>query len=123
MIGQKQIEEWRKLCESATEGPWRIGHPTFSCKIHKPPHPGPPHCQYTFADWCESDNDIYVDNVSPGDGQAKATIVAGTWDYNGGGVNRKEDADFFIAARTALPQLLDEIDRLNAILNTKKENT
>jgi hypothetical protein len=111
MIDQKQIEEWRKLCEDATEGPW---------------------------EWVAEDEsmislgtkDKFLESMVLAACRCKSCIKwleqdpkqdAGAWQRHRCFMPGKSDEDFIAAARTALPQLLDEVDRLNAIFNTKIE--
>lgn len=47
--------------------------------------------------------------------ESPADLVAGNFDHEEGGIIRKEDAEFIAAARTDVPELLAEIERLRGL--------
>ena len=49
---------------------------------------------------------------------ADGASVAGNYDYEAGGILRPEDTEFIIHARTDVPALLAEVDRLRALTET-----
>ena len=81
-------DQLRALTDAATEGPWEAGEPRG-----------------------------WGDNDEP---QSDIATPAGplTWDDHSGEVFKPADAAFIAAAREALPQLLDEVERLSALVRT-----
>lgn len=93
--------------DAATPGPWRQGYASLSCaKQHETArHPGPPECVYGVVKW--------IDNphcVSAEDG----TELCGPDDY--GNTPRDADCAFIAHARTDVPALGAEVERLREAL-------
>src|SRR5262245_26742525 len=89
VISADQLAAWRKLAEEATEGPWRLD----SAKRFEFREPDDPGDQALVGG----------DDTCPG-------IV---WEH---GPTGTANAAFIAAARTAVPALLDEVERLGALL-------
>jgi hypothetical protein len=101
-ITQEQLEEWKKLAEKATPGPWYItGDPWFrDCSGVLAGNPDP-HVAPMIAD-CEQlagEREEWR-NDHPG-------IACGDAD---------DDAAFIAASRTAVPSLVSEVERLREAL-------
>ncbi len=106
-----QIAEIRERESKATKGPWRLGSPSFRCKLNCRPH-GQGKCAYTFDGWTD-----YAGQISADNGPMLAdeeVMIAGTWDYEYGGIKRDEDRVFIAHAREDIPFLLGELDRVEA---------
>lgn len=90
MIDPNQLAAWRKLCEEATPEPWEHR------KANRFSDGG--------VDWGVRDEEGY--------------IIAESFQVVGRNVQRPAEANvqFIAAARTALPQLLDEVEALQAEL-------
>lgn len=87
MIDEKQLQEWRKLADEATPGEWVKGNGT------PPFYDGDETVRCKNYDWTGHERVLL---------QLNSHFPV------------KADALFIAAARTAVPQLLDEIARLNA---------
>jgi hypothetical protein len=86
MIAREQLERWRELAAKATAGPWHLDPAdSHRCLDHIQ---GPANKTVMMAAPCGYENSYFV--VS------------------------EEDAAFIVEARSAVPELLDEIDRLEA---------
>lgn len=118
MTGER-LAELERLASAATPGPWRVGYPAFRCVLD---HAGEAHgrgkCRYSFEGWRDGEGQVsrdigYGPESVSGD---EAPVVAGTWDYECGGVREPADAAFIAAARTAVPELVAEVRRLRAEL-------
>lgn len=101
--------EARKRCEVATAGPWARGGWGGQC--HMPEHvakghPGGGKCKY---DTYFAESDDHHELVSR---SVENSLVAGNYEYDAGGIVGEADSDFIAAARTDLPDALDEIERL-----------
>ena len=86
-MSAERLEELRGLCEDAMPGPWGIQDFSRLDRTFDP---------YEGYNICSRNGDT----------------VAGNYDYEEGGILHKADAIFIAAARTAIPELLTEIDRL-----------
>lgn len=124
------IEGLAALEKAATPGKWRQGYVFFSCKLDHGTAPdgrkelhGRGKCKYTFDEW--ADDAIHIINHDPGytanDEQTPDSGVAGNYDYEQGGIIRKEDSDLICAMRNALPDLLTELAILRAIVQELAE--
>ena len=91
-MNREQLDEIRKRAEAASPGPWEMYDANEGMN---PPRP----C------WSVA-NDSYHNPLGEEDPPAVDITVSYGW---------REDAEFIAAARTDVPALLDEIDRLNAV--------
>jgi hypothetical protein len=111
-------EELRAALAGASPGPWRAGGPTFRCVLDHGPggRHGAGVCRYTFDGWADDYGEVSRDiGYTPESVSTdRPPVVAGTWDYEEGGVKEPADAAFIAAARNALPHLLAERDALLA---------
>jgi hypothetical protein len=103
MLTYEELAAMRARVEAATPGPWRS---TWD-EIKSPPE------RY-------DDDEVAVESAATalsGDGNELKRMVVGTTYYDG--VNlaiRRPDAAFIAAARTDIPRLLDEVERLRALV-------
>jgi hypothetical protein len=116
-VTDERLAEIEARANAATRGPWRAGAPDWRCR--KPEHgtmqhPGPPECVYQYAGWQAA-----VGVVSPDPGYAaddtraaERPAVAGTWDYESGGILAPADVVFVAHARADVPELVAEVKRL-----------
>lgn len=112
----QQLTEIQARADAATNGPWRVGTPNFSCQEpHGYPHPGPPECKYAMIGWHDT-CDIFQDRDDYASGDTDAGLIAGMWDYEEGGIRKQPDADFIAHARHDIPALLAEVRRLTEAL-------
>jgi len=86
MISPEEIKEIRKLVDAVTRGPWQ------SCNGDN------------FAGSCIEG--IHYQN------RVDVIVDDGLYDQHKVGVRKREDAIFIAAARTLVPRLLDEVERL-----------
>lgn len=117
--------EWKRIAEAATPGPWKAGSPTFRCKIkqHEGNHPGGSACIYEFDGWYTDGSDdehtfnreIYKDK--PMSVQGDTELIAGSWDYDYGGVRHRNDS-IYIATfdPPTVLRLLRDVERLEKAL-------
>ena len=94
---------------TATPEPWRPERPRVECvnpqhykdgrigDVRAGGHVPPDTCTFRFVRWEEGYGEIY--------GKPEE-MVAGTWDYETGGVQRAEDISAIVALRNAAPTLL-----------------
>lgn len=108
--------------EKATPGPWRVGEPGFRCTLDHGQGSGghgKSHCRYTFQGWNDDEywhKYIHRDvGFTPASEAHDAQLVAGTWDYEEGGIRRADDSEFIAHARTDVPALVAEVERLRAL--------
>ncbi len=101
------------LASKGTPGPWRQGEPTFSCKIGTPGHVhGKGNCTYAFQGWMTGEywaGRIHRDKEMADNTQAEQ--VAGTWNYEEGGIVNAADAELIVALINNLPQILAALRR------------
>jgi hypothetical protein len=105
MITKEQLAEWRELCEKATEGPWAweaIGEMVNG---------------YVLGLACDENGELVEGYIEDDPDAITDPIIrrsmigeheAATCNYG--------DPEFIAAARTALPALLDEVERLRSLL-------
>lgn len=98
MIKPEQLAEWKRLAEEATPGPWR--------------------CE------CEPDYGHYV-HAAPGTptftgGDMSGTLITGEFGDSGETLG-EADSHFIAAARTAVPALVAEVERLREIETAARE--
>lgn len=144
---EQRLEAIENRERLATAGPWRCGNPEFSCILdhgtrslaglltHPPYAKG---CIYQFSGWRENTNEIHVDRdysqVSySGDVPRELhqvyseNRIAGTWDYDLGGIEKPKDVDFIAHAREDIPYLLSQVRKGRAlaelILNLSNPNS
>ena len=97
MIDPNQLAAWRKLCEEATPEPWKSSDKR---NFLSPPDGEWAHIEFGPGDW----GGFYItDHSGVNRLRFSQRIVQTSVDA---------DADFIAAARTALPQLLDEVEAL-----------
>ena len=111
------LDKLKELAQAATPGPWRIGSPNARCKIRH--SHGTSACRYTFEGWWDDGHEVSrACDFGPEDEPSKQeTLVAGTWDYEEGGIRRAEDAAFIAAANPATVLVLIEVaEKAQAIL-------
>jgi hypothetical protein len=93
------------LASKSTPGPWKAGSPSFFCTMeHK--H-GKGECDYAFRGWNEEEywrKSIYRDKPMLNTNEAEQ--VAGTWDYEEGGIIKPEDSELIVALINNLPAIL-----------------
>lgn len=94
MISPEEIKEIRKLVDAATRGPWQ------SCNGDN------------FAGSCIEG--IHYQN------RVDVIVDDGLYDQHKVGVRKREDAAFIAVARTLVPRLLDEVERLQGLLGIDK---
>ena len=112
------VARLRELEAQATAGPWKAGEPSFGCPEKHFSHSEA--CQsrtvqtgwyargdedydafWTHAIWRDVPYAYVKDQGAEPDGQ-----IAGTWDYESGGIRKAADVEFIAAVRNALPALL-----------------
>ena len=101
------------LASKATPGPWRRGYPNFSCTM-KHQH-GQGACRYEFRGWSDTEywqHHIYRDKEMPDNTHEEQ--VAGTWNYEEGGINKPADAELIVALINNLPAILDALRRVDS---------
>src|SRR5690348_15626761 len=116
----EQLAAITARAEAATAGPWRVGRATFACYREHPSrlHHGEPGCAYTFDGWSDDWHSISRDlPYTPDSVEIENSTICGNYDYEEGGVaTTPEDAAFIAAARTDLPTLVAEVERLREAL-------
>ena len=99
------------LAGKATQGPWRVGEPSFRCKMDH--RHGQGSCRYEFDGWMEGDHwKSYIYRDKPMEHDKQAERVAGTWNYEEGGVAKAEDAELIITLVNNLPAILEALRRV-----------
>lgn len=99
-----ELQAIKARAEAATPGPWRQGYASMSCtKDHGGlgHHPGPPQCVYDKLTWHESNECVSA---------ANGDEICGPDDY--GNAPRENDCTFIAHARTDVPALVAEVERL-----------
>ncbi|MBS4195388.1 hypothetical protein [Lederbergia citri] len=91
-LSKEEIETIRKRAEAATEGPWF--HTNYHVATKPEVHGGYPPNSASICETCDGE---YIEN------------------YN------KADAEFIAHARTDIPKLLAEIERLRSIIKDIRE--
>lgn len=101
-----KIEELKRLAEAATPGPWRAGSISRGCTINH--RHGVGECVYDRVIHFEDDHQI-IQVEKP------FTEIAGTYDYDSGGIIEKKD-QLYIAATSpdVVLELISQIERLKA---------
>lgn len=94
MITNEQLAEWERLASEATPGPWTLE-----------------------SGWEQSDPGLYITGggKGPGEGLVYASGDYGEPEQYIDVVLREHDAAFAVAAREAVPVLVEEVRRLRAI--------
>ena len=93
------------LAGKGTPGPWKQGEPSFSCTM-KHQH-GKGECKYEFQGWMDGEywaGHIHRDKEMADNTQAEQ--VAGTWDYEYGGIRNEADSELICALINNLPKIL-----------------
>jgi hypothetical protein len=109
---RERINEIKARLRVATPGPWVRCDVGGQCYINEAGHRhGAGKCDYRQTIH-EHDHDIYAGIVETGAFCDDAIMVCGNYDYEAGGVVRKEDADFIVHAREDVPYLLDLLSEL-----------
>jgi len=91
MITEKELQEWKKLCDEATPGPWYATISYYDVEVEKE--------RNTWTVGPHSDGVNWEnDSNQPG---------YGMW---------HDDAKFAALARTAMPRLIEEVERLQRII-------
>lgn len=94
------------LAKKATPGPWKSGSPNFSCTMDH--QHGRGECRYEFRGWNDGEYWAkYIHRDKPMAANTDAEQVAGTWDYEEGGIQRREDAELIVALINNLPAILE----------------
>lgn len=103
----EELQAIKARAEAATPGPWRQGFASMSCvRPHETAsHPGPPECVYDVMKWIDSN-----DHVSAANGDE----ICGPDDY--GNHPRENDCAFIAHARTDVPALVAEVERLREMI-------
>lgn len=128
MISEERLAYLEEVEQAATPGPWILGEVRdFLVKSHGDS------CRYVACDpqtllyrtprkhWHQIlarslDPEPFhtISTANPHCVQTKHTFIAGAFAYDPGGVAEEADAQFIVVARTAIPELLAEIRRLQA---------
>lgn len=113
MISREELAAMRERCEKATAGPWVDGYVSGICrKEHGPDEKGPWHGN----GFCKHEYEVSESGDAHHLASKSANIqVAGNFDYECGGIIHPEDHDFIKHARTDLPRLLAEVERLRGV--------
>lgn len=99
MITDEQLAEWRALCDKATPGPWRP--------------------ERTI---CGNGERLYrVKYPAHGLNEGASFEIAHLVTTEGGLEQQGHDARLVATARTAMPQLLEEVERLRAEVERMEE--
>ena len=109
MFTEKQINEILAVCEKATPGPWEVEHGEWDCNWECGHKAGDPECHKEICE-CEHIKQYIPANVRP-----LFTVDCG--DFMG---LSDDNADFIALARTALPQLAEELIKLRAVAEAGK---
>lgn len=98
------------LAGKATAGPWKNGDPSFHCTM-KHQH-GVGACVYAFRGWHEGEYwSRYIYRDKPMEKSGDEEMVAGTIDYDSGGIAKPADAELICTLVNNLPQILAALRR------------
>ena len=93
------------LASKGTPGPWRVGEPNFHCTMNH--QHGKGECHYAMHGWMgESFWRGRIHRDKPMATNADAEMVAGTWDYEYGGIRNEADSELICALINNLPKIL-----------------
>lgn len=95
-IAAEKLAEWKELCEKATKGPWNA-----------------------FLGDCESNPDDEDNPFQVGAAWIEEWFNHGLENGDGLSILKNEDARFIAAARTAMPALIAEVERLRKESNAR----
>lgn len=99
MISQRKLDEWKKLADEATPGPWAVDKINDECTIWGPHGSG-------FALWGATRK------IPDSDGKMDGPIVVTSDGEYVGSDRAVQNAAFICAARSAVPLLIKEINQL-----------
>ena len=109
MFSDKDIDEILEMCSRATPGPWEAEHGEWDCNWECGHKAGDPECHKEICE-CE-----HIKQYIPADVRPLFTVDCG--DFMG---LSDDNADFIALARTALPQLAEEVIKLRAVAEVAK---
>lgn len=115
------LEQIKKRAEAATPGPWDrawyMAQGDTSCPcgergklLHSYPSGDDRFRTYHIHEGSRFEDDHAITSLATFD------EVAGNFDYEEGGIIRREDAEFIAHAREDVPALVAEVERLRALL-------
>ena len=99
---KEQRQEWQRLADAATPGPWRAG-----CEDMVNYH-GIYGSPFKAVYWDDPEAEMHMGHTLPG-------LISEA--YDAGEVDCRDNAGFIAAARTAVPSLLAAVDTLEADRN------
>lgn len=121
MLTEERLAAIEARCQKATPGPWRVGGPSFRCVLVHGANGrhGQGNCRYTFSGWFDNDHEISADRgyTASNEQGDTSSMIAGTYDYDTGGILVREDAEFIAAARSDVPSLIAEVRRLHELID------
>ena len=129
------LDAIRARAEAATAGPWRVGTTSSRCRVNDDKHlnwTAPASIPKGECALCYESAPVRTYKDATGAGyhihlltgaewrdicSAQGVQITGNYDYEDGGVcSSEEDATFIAHARTDIPAMADEIERLRGLL-------
>lgn len=116
-----RLDEIKERASRATPGPWRLGTTTYRCKLDHGKGTGGhggSECIYTFDGWWESGcgYDVSVDKEPATRNEDDESLICGQWNYEYGGVKKKDDAEFIAHSREDVDWLVKELETANKLI-------
>jgi len=113
MMTEEELAEIKALNAARTPGKWIVGYYISKCVLDHSPH-GQGQCDprvWTHVKNGPARHKICVE-VPIGTPHDEIEIVAGSYDVDCGGIVNPQDAEFIARMSTAIPEMIDEIERL-----------